>query len=133
MKRDIPYIPRFYIDETQYATAINRVPFDNIEIDSENETFDWRGGLAEFICDMNPSRFLEFPANTNHEIFIPTGHANRHELETTRKYIAILGHNLHASGFDIELTFGDNSVDDGFNFTSTSDVSITMVSVYVKL
>ena len=127
MKRDIPYIPRFYIDETQYATAINRVPFDNVEIDSENETFAWRGGLAEFICDMNPSRFLEFPANTNHEIFIPTGHANRHELETTRKYIAILGHNLHASGFDIELTFGDNSVDDGFNFTNTSDVAINEI------
>ncbi len=127
MKRDVPYIPRFYIDETQYATAINRVAFDNVEIDSDNLTYTWRGGDQQFICDMNPARFLEFPASTNHEIFIPTGHANRHELETTKKYIAILGHNLLASGSDVELTFGDNSVDDGFSFANTSDVSINEI------
>ncbi len=145
MAQDIPFVPRFYIDEIQYMKALGLLKFEeggNVGLGNTEglyglEDFDYRD--ASKLFNFNPTDY--FHMNTQggdwlsgtdkFSISMPTIFKNEGDFEQ-RKYFAVLGHNFKDAdmSFQVSSHFPNRDEDDDevLDLTLISDQTTEIIN-----
>ena len=132
MARDIPFVPRFYIDEFQYMKALGLLNFSedgNIELSGQfNDNANLTMTDVQKLFNYNPTDYflndqIQQDWTDEVNITLPLYYNSEHDMRASgKKYVAVLGHNFLSGNIAFDVL--DNNTNESLYSDSSSNIGV---------